>query len=64
MDIEKGVHIKKDSHLLPPKPYTGPTLMEPLAPESGYIGTEWDNFVGGHVNKPRKKKPPMKDKDK
>ena len=57
MDIEKASSQQaKKGAFIPPLPYTGPTLMEPLEPESGYIGREWDNYVGGHVNKPKVKK--------
>ena len=43
--------------MLLPIPDESAELFEPPFPESRYTGREYDNFVGGHVNKPKKNKP-------
>lgn len=45
-----------------PVPDDSPDILTPPKPESRYIGEQWDNFVGGHVSKPKKKKPKPKER--
>lgn len=45
------------AEMLLPIPDESAELFEPPFPESRYTGHVYDNHVGGHVNKPRKKKP-------
>ena len=45
------------AEMLLPIPDDSAELFEPPFPESRYTGHVYDNHVGGHVNKPRKKKP-------
>lgn len=54
----QGSHYsQKEDDMLLPIPDESADLFEPPFPESRYTGHVYDNHVGGHVNKPRKKKP-------
>ena len=49
--------VPSNADMLLPIPDESEDLFEPPFPESRYVGHVYDNHVGGHVNKPRKKPP-------
>jgi hypothetical protein len=53
-----GAAMPDDSAMFLPVPDESPSLLEPPFPESRYVGHIYDNFVGGHVNKPKPKPKP------